>query len=172
MNAKQTIPAIAKIAPPLLLGVVIFLALKDIFFSENEEKKPETAPTNTETENRRKETETPVFRTISAEIPAKPAIVSVSFAPKPFIPPVSIARAPKIPVPQAPAQIKRKFVTREDLAAVFQRGARTLTLTAAVAALKKIGFGKTAAYVALTPDGRFSTWLQFAPDGIITWTDH
>jgi hypothetical protein len=37
--------------------------------------------------------------------------------------------------------------------------------------LKKLGFGKTAAYAALTPNGRFSTWLQFAPDGIITWTE-
>jgi len=38
-------------------------------------------------------------------------------------------------------------------------------------ALKNIGFGKTAAYEALSPDGRFAAWLQFAPDGIITWTD-
>jgi hypothetical protein len=38
-------------------------------------------------------------------------------------------------------------------------------------ALKNLGFGKSAAYAALTPAGRFSTWLQFAPDGIITWTE-
>jgi hypothetical protein len=76
-------------------------------------------------------------------------------------------------VTQAPPQptIKKKFVTRQDLAAVFQRGARALTRTAAVAALKKLGFGKTAAYAALTPNGRFSAWLQYAPDGIITWTE-
>jgi hypothetical protein len=53
----------------------------------------------------------------------------------------------------------------------FSSAARTLTRTAAVAALKKIGFGKTAAYAALSPDGRFFAWLQFVPDGIITWTD-
>jgi hypothetical protein len=29
--------------------------------------------------------------------------------------------------------------------------------------------GKSAAYAALTPDGRFASWLQFAPDGLITW---
>jgi len=57
------------------------------------------------------------------------------------------------------------------VATVFQRGARALTRTAAVAALKNLGFGKTAAYAALTPDGRFSAWLQYAPDGIISWTD-
>jgi hypothetical protein len=79
---------------------------------------------------------------------------------------------PKI-VTQAPQppSIKKKFVTREDLATVFQRGARALNRQDAVAALKKFGFGKTAAYAALTPDGRFSAWLQFAPDGIITWTE-
>jgi hypothetical protein len=68
-----------------------------------------------------------------------------------------------------PPPVKRKFVTREDLATVFQRGARALTRTAAVAILKNLGFGKTAAYDALSMDGRFSAWLQFAPDGIITW---
>jgi hypothetical protein len=64
--------------------------------------------------------------------------------------------APQAPLPPP---IKKKFVTREDMANIFQRGARALTRTAAVAALKKIGFGKTAAYAALTPDG------------IITWTE-
>jgi hypothetical protein len=68
-----------------------------------------------------------------------------------------------------PPPIKKKFVRREDLAAVFQRGARALTRTAAVAALKNLGFGKTAAYDALLEDGRFSAWLHFASDGIITW---
>jgi len=63
-----------------------------------------------------------------------------------------------------------RAITREDLAAVFN-GARGLTRTAAVSALKALGFGKTAAYAALSPDGRFSAWLQCAPDGIITWTE-
>jgi hypothetical protein len=59
----------------------------------------------------------------------------------------------------------------QDLVAVFQRGARALTRKAAVAVLKNMGFGKSATYEALSANGRFSTWLQFAPDGIITWTD-
>lgn len=184
MNAKQTVPlltmlpTIAAAAPPLIIGGAIFVGtlylLEWLFSNDDKEKKPEIKPPDTETEFRRKEAESaqkiPAFRTIPAEIPAKPAIVSVSSAPKPFIPPVSVAPVPKIPPTQAPPPpIKKKFVTREDLAAVFQRGARALTRTTAVAALKKLGFGKTAAYDALSPDGRFSVWLRFAPDGIITW---
>jgi hypothetical protein len=43
---------IAKIAPPLLIGigVAVFLALKEIFSGENSENKPKTASTNAETE--------------------------------------------------------------------------------------------------------------------------
>jgi hypothetical protein len=32
-------------------------------------------------------------------------------------------------------------------------------------------FGRTAAYAALSAHGRFASWLNFAPDGLITWTD-
>jgi hypothetical protein len=46
---------------------------------------------------------------------------------------------------------------------------RTLRRTAAVEALKRLGFGKTAAYAALSQDGRFNAWLICAPDGIIAW---
>jgi hypothetical protein len=62
-------------------------------------------------------------------------------------------------------------VTREDLTAIFNHGTRGLTRTAAVAALKTSGFGKTAAYKALSMDGRFAPWLQFAPEGTISWKD-
>lgn len=70
-----------------------------------------------------------------------------------------------------PAPIQKKFVTREDVANVFHHGARPLSRTEAVKALKKLGFGKTAAYDALAVGGRFADWLQIAPDGIITWRD-
>jgi hypothetical protein len=46
------------------------------------------------------------------------------------------------------------------------------TAAAAVAALKKLGFGKTAAHDALLKDERFSAWLQLAPDGMITWNGY
>lgn len=60
MNAKQTIPAIAKIAPPLMLGALVFLALKEIFSTKDTEKKPETAPANTGTESNAKSTVVPL----------------------------------------------------------------------------------------------------------------
>jgi hypothetical protein len=85
--------------------------------------------------------------------------------------PVAVA-VPKIITQAPPPPLgKKKFVTREDMAAIFQHGARRLPRTAAVEALKKLGFGKTAAYAALTPGGRFASWLQLAPDGLITWKD-
>jgi hypothetical protein len=185
MNAKQLIQITAKAAPPLLIGVGIYYGLKWLFSAEDTETKPATMPANTGMESCRKEAETPTFRPIPAEIPVKSNSVLVSPTPKPFIPPLSIPPAPivsmlvpatvAIPktVTQVPptSRIKRKFVTREDLASVFQRGARALSRQNAVTALKNLGFGKTAAYDALSPDGRFSTWLQFASDGIITWKD-
>lgn len=197
MNAKQTaplvttLPAIAAAAPPLIIGgaigLGIVLLLKRLLSDDDKEKKLETAPTEAEAERRRKETETTAFRPTPAEIPVKPAAVHVPAAPRVIVPLPVIPSVPKVsapaPVPAAvtvpkivtqapsPPPIKKKFVTREDLANIFQRGARALTRTAAVAALKNLGFGKTAAYNALSPDGRFSAWLQCAPDGIITWTD-
>jgi hypothetical protein len=65
-----------------------------------------------------------------------------------------------------PTPIKKPGITREDTATAFHHGTRALTRTAAVAALKSLGFGQTAAYAVLLPDGRFSTWLQFAPDAL------
>jgi len=184
MNAKQTIPAIAKIAPPLLLGVVIFSALKWIFSDDDEKKKPDV-PENTETKSPRKETKTtrenPVFRNISPEIPVKPCVAPILFAQREVVIPSAIPPAPNIPATSfssaaaykvqsaPPPPSKKPGIARADMAKIFQPG--PLTRQAAVAALMKLGFGQTAAYAALLPDGRFSDWLQFAPDGVITWRD-
>lgn len=164
MNAKQTIPVIAKIAHPLALGALVFLALKELFSAKDTETKPETVQPNTGTENS-----------------GKSVVASVVSVP---IPPISVPPVPKIsapvfvpvfvPIAQSVAQIpslplKRNIITREDMADVFQRGARAMTRTEAVEVLKRLSFGKSAAYDALLENGRFSTWLQFAPDGIITW---
>jgi type IV secretory pathway VirB10-like protein len=184
MNPKQTAPLIAKlatIAPPLLFGVAIYYGLKWLFPDEDEKKKSETTPASAETESRRKEAETGAFRPIPAENPVKPAAAPAAAV----IPPLSVTPAPKVsspaPVPAAvaipkiatqaapPPPIKKKFVSRKDLATVFHRGERALTRTAAVAALKNLGFGKTAAYEALSSDGRFASWLKIASDGMITW---
>lgn len=180
MNPKQAIPAIAKIAPPLLLGAVIFLAIKELLSDDDTEKKSEITPADIKTENPRKEAKTTVFRHIPAEIPVKPTIVPIHSANAPNFPsnvppvanvPASVAKPVIKTVEQTPPPpTKGKFVTRGIMATVFHDGARGLTRTSAVAALKKFGFGKTAAYDALLEDGRFSAWLRFAPDGIITWT--
>jgi hypothetical protein len=73
--------------------------------------------------------------------------------------------------PQQPQFKKRNKILRKDMETAFQHGARAMTRTEAVEVLKSLGFGKSAAYEALSPNGRFSAWLHFAPDGIITWTD-
>ena len=193
MNTKPTAPLLvalaplAAIAPQIiiggLIGGAIYLVLDSLF--PVKKKPPEAVPVEASTEAR-KPAETVVFRQIPAEIPVKPAAVPVASAPHVIVPPRAVPSVPKVSAPVSmpaavaipkivtqalPSPTKKKFVTREDLAAVFQRGARALTRTAAVAALKKLGFGKTAAYAALTPNGRFSAWLQCAPDGIITWTE-
>ena len=194
MNTNQKFPGNGSPVPVLVIIGLGFALVNWLLSDDDTEKKPETTPANTEAENRRKESETPpktpAFRPIPAEIPANPAIVPIHSAPAPVFPPAvapvsaiiqpfSVSPVPKVsaPVPapqkiaaQIPSPpIKKKFVTREDLATVFHQGARGLTRTAAVATLKRLGFGKSAAYDALSPDGRFSAWLQCAPDGIITW---
>ena len=165
MNGRPNIPPIA---PLLFIGLAV-LALKALFSSEAE-KKPETTPAAPE----RKPSPIPLNSAgngcippfsagkISAPpVPASVPAVSAAFAVLPV--------AGSLPVKQ-PLPAKGRTITREDLAAIFN-GARGLTRTAAVSALKALGFGKTAAYAALSPDGRFSAWLRCAPDGIITWTE-
>ncbi len=199
MNPKQTTPLIAALAPLvpiiapaipiIIIGGAALLVLNWLLSDDDKEKQPETVLPD-KAEIPRKVAETPVFRQIPAEIPAKsvavprPSVPRVIVSPPaiPAIPTVAKIAAP-VPVPAAvsvpkivaqaplPSPIKKKSVTRADMATIFQHGARTLTRTAAVMGLKKLGFGKTAAYAALSTHGRFSVWLKYAPDGIITWTD-
>jgi hypothetical protein len=153
MTSNKTVEIIAKIAPPLLLVAVVGLAIKSLF--SGEEKKPETES--------------------AKKIPEK-------FTAIPIIPPISFPAGSKSPSPTVipadpilddlplnmPLQ-KRRIVLREDLARIFQHGARSLYRIDAVAELQKLGFGKTAAYGALSPEGRFASWLKVTPDGVISW---
>jgi len=179
-NPKNTIPLIAALAPVipaivpgLLLGSAAFFFLKWLLSDDDKEKKPET-PLNS-----------PPLQSSPAAIRVNPVAAPVAPAPRVVVPPPAPQPVPKVsaPVPAPivapaikvvtqtpPPPIKRKVVTREDLANVFQRGARKLTRTAAVDALTQLGFGKTAAYAALSVNGRFASWLHCAPDGIIQWT--
>jgi hypothetical protein len=150
MNAKP-MPFLAKLG---LFGVAVWIA--SLLSDDDTEKKPKTAPASGIPRN-------------STEIPVNPP-VSAPTVPKIPVPASTIAPVTKIEVQAQPvAPLKRRQVTREDMAIIFQRGARALTRTEAVTALKALGFGHTAAYEALQQGGRFSTWLQFEPDAIITW---
>ena len=68
-----------------------------------------------------------------------------------------------------PMKAAGRRVMREDVAEALEYGARALTRLEAVAALQALGFGKTAAYKGLSPDGRFGDFLEHTPDGLIEW---
>jgi hypothetical protein len=177
MNAK-TIPVVATIAtvmPGLLLfGGVVALG---VWLLSDDKKKPETAPAAPE----RKLLPNPPNPPGNSGNPPHYSAGQVT-APLPVVTPVYAAPAPpKVTIPQ-PSVIpaariqpdiqplaRKKGITHEDMAKVFSGGARGLTRMAAVSALKTSGFGRTAAYDALSPDGRFSAWLKCAPDGLMTW---
>jgi len=148
MNPNQTIQTIARVAPPLLLVVLAGLAIKSLFSGE---KKTEAAlvsvPKNV-----------PFFPLIS--VPAMPKnSASAPFASVPI----------SEDLPQSGTPQRRRIVLRDDLVRIFQNGTRSLYRTEAVVELQELGFGKTAAYEALSPDGKFASWLKIAPDGKISW---
>lgn len=162
MNGKRTVAFMAAILPFLLIGGLIFLVVKSLISAKATEKKPEIEPTDAGTENNGKPTVIPVVSE-----------------------PISVQPVPEIPLPailtdiipatmdktQFPPRHKRKRITRENMVAIFRHGSQKLNLTNGVAELKGLGFGKSAAYEALSANGQFSAWLKFEPDGIITWTD-
>ncbi len=185
----QTKPLIAQLAPgiaaaaPLLLIVGGIYVVAKLLGSDSGEKSegraPEGKPLSIPPSSGGNFTENRGIRAGSAGKPnltpaSSPAAPATSHA-------ISIPNAPKIPVtplptftaakitPKIPLMAQNKSITREDMAKIFDSGTRSLTRKSAVAALKALGFGKTAAYEALATDGRFASWLQFAPDGIITW---
>ena len=90
--------------------------------------------------------------------------------PAPDVPlPTAIAATASAPAPLSNSPARAKRVRREDLAEALAYGARSLTRQEAVTALQARGFGKTAAYKALSPDGRFADFLTQTPDGLIEW---
>ncbi len=62
-----------------------------------------------------------------------------------------------------------KRIAREDLAEALACGEWAYTRQEAVAALETRGFRKTAAYKALSPDGKLAGLLGFTPNGLIAW---
>jgi hypothetical protein len=155
MNGKQTIQVVAKVAPPLLLVTAIVAAFIELISDKKAaEPKPEIKAANAGTEN-------------SGKIGIIPGVCqSTAVQPKLEINFPTILTG-KIPLPESPTTPKRKRINRKHMENIFQHV--ELTLTEAVSALKNLGFGKSAAYEALSADGQFSDWLQFAPDGMISW---
>ena len=188
MNTRTNPPiaplaaGIASAAPLLLIVGGIYLVVKLLASDggeKSESRAPERKPPFIPPSSGGNSTEN---RGIRANSAGKPNPIT---APSPPVSPtghtISIPSAPKIPVTPLPTSAatkivtkipltaRKKFITRQDMANIFHGGTRSLTRTSAVAALKALGFGKTAAYEALATKGRFASWLQFAPDGIITW---
>lgn len=60
-------------------------------------------------------------------------------------------------------------ITREDVAEALGYGGRPVLRSDAVAALQALGFKKTAAYKALSADGKFAGLLEHSVDGSIEW---
>jgi hypothetical protein len=156
----------------IIIGLIFFLVVKSRFSIKSTERKPEIEPTDAGTENNRKPTVDPaIFEFISgAGMETNPEIKPENVgAEKPadfpaVTPAFSAQPQPEIQFDQFPLTKNVGKITPSPLE-------RKLTLTEAVEALKNLGFGKTAAYAALTPNGRFSAWLRFTADGKITWTD-
>jgi hypothetical protein len=190
----STAAPLAALAPPLLLIAGIGLTLYWLL-SEEEEKKPDL-PTNAEggktpigapasacTASTQAPVAAPSPKPLPAPVPLPPtqplfavfqsAIASspaVDSTPKVCTIPQSLAVAqPTAVSPVAPSPRHGQPLAREGVARIFNCGARALTRKAAVDALKSLGFGKSAAYEALSPDGRFAAWLYCSPDGTLTW---
>jgi hypothetical protein len=160
MNEKRKFPLIEIILAILVIGGLIFLVVKSLISAKATEKKPGIEPTDTGTENKGN----PTVDSVVSEPISAPPMAEITF-------PAILTE--EIPLPkdetQFPARRKRKRITRENMAKAFRH--RKLYLTDAVAELKGLGFGHSAAYEALKPNGQFSASLQFSPDGIITWTE-
>lgn len=77
------------------------------------------------------------------------------------------ASASYTPTPQPNTASRR--ITREDVAEALEYGARALTRAEGVAALQALGFQKSAAYKALSPDSRFAELLEHTADGLVEW---
>ena len=106
-------------------------------------------------------------KTIAAASPA-PVVTG-----RPSAPHVALPARPGTVQAAAPQTAEPKFsgwapkVKREDLAAIFENGAKRLTRKEAVAALISRGVKKTTAYHTLRDGGRFSNLLEMGADGLL-----
>jgi len=167
MKIKQTAPLVAAIAsiapviapaiPVILAGGAALLVLNWLFSDDKAKNKPgNTQQTNPESRDATEATGA------AAQIPSVSAVKMRENA----IPIGASTNNVTIPLP---VPIQRNFITRENMETIFDGGKELLTRKEAIEALKRLGFGKTAAYAALSPTGRFGTWLRLGPNRILTW---
>jgi hypothetical protein len=149
MNGKPTMPPTGSPVPILAIMGLGLTAIYWFFSADESKKEPEIKPTNAGTENN-----------------GKPAVKPVIFNPVQPKPKTNFPLILKAETP-FPAEFKRKRIRRKNMEIIFRQG--ELNLTEAVSALKSLGFGKSAAYEALSVSGQFPAWLKFAPDGMISW---
>lgn len=141
MNPKQVIPALAKLAPVLAAAAPPVLIGAAIGGA--------------------------ILWLLSSD--NKSAAVEAP-QPAPDVPhPAPVTAPATVPVValNPPSQAKR--IRREDLAMVLEYGARCLTRQEAVTALQALGFRKTAAYKALSTEGRFAAMINTTEDGLVEW---
>lgn len=79
------------------------------------------------------------------------------------------ATEPEISAAPPPARNLPRRISREDVAEALAFGERAVHRTEAVAALQALGYQKSAAYKALTLQGRFADRLRHSRDGLIEW---
>ena len=153
MKPQQTVPLVTALAPIAAAAPpVALLALlgAGLYWLLSSDEKPQPKPA---------ETVKP-----QPEPQPKPVVASDL---KPITPPVSAPALTTAPT-YAPSAVIRK-ITREDLAEALGYGARPFTRKEAVGALEALGFRKTAAYKALTPEGKFGSLIEYTPDGFMEW---
>jgi hypothetical protein len=147
MNPKETVPVLVKLAPvlaaagpPALIGVVIGLGLLWLLSDNKKDETPQAPP--------------------APDLP--PSTTQTEVLPTPVMPPETQVNVPL----RKPAS---RRIAREDIAEALAYGARSVPRGEAVAALEARGFHKTAAYRALSANGRFAELIEIAPDGLIEW---
>ena len=69
----------------------------------------------------------------------------------------------------APLRAAQRRIMREDLAEALAYGARSMTRQEVVAALQTLGFQKSAAYKAVSAEGRFAELIHYTMDGLLEW---
>jgi hypothetical protein len=169
MKPQNTIPLLTTVAPAALavppIAVLAALGVGLYWLLSSDEQKPKTQASEAA-----KPSPSPTPHPVIPQPKPAPVIMPIENAAPVLSSPVPVpARPAPVPstVPVFSASARR--VTREDLAEALAYGERAFTRKEAVAAIEALGFRKTAAYKALSADGKFGSLIEFTPDGLMAW---